>query len=91
VNACAACGLDFAGLEAFDRHRVGVHAYRFEEGLRMEPPRDDGRRCLTDSEMGERGWRRDGRGRWFDPVRTSRAARLRCPSPDAVASPNRSA
>lgn len=47
---------------AFDRHRVGAHAFTFTEGLDLDPPREDGRRCLDEAEMFERGM--DPRGRW---------------------------
>ena len=49
---CTACGLVFNSDGGFDAHRVGKHAYTFLEGMRMEPPREDGRRCLT-----PRSWR----------------------------------
>jgi hypothetical protein len=72
VNLCTACGLDFPSVEAFDRHRVGVHAYSFAEGLAMEPPREDGRRCLDEAELRVMGWAIDKRGRWYDPARSAR-------------------
>lgn len=75
TNGCGGCGHDFASLEVFDRHRVGVHTYTYSEGLKMEPMRDDGRRCLAADEMAERGWRQDAKGRWTDPKRARRAAR----------------
>jgi hypothetical protein len=58
----------------FDAHRVGVHAYVLTEGLRMDPPREDGRRCLDETEVAERGWEPNDRGRWHDPAH-SRAVR----------------
>ncbi len=64
MTECVACGLFFAGTSAFDAHRVGKHAYTFSEGLRMEPVREDGRRCLHPSEMAEVGMELDTRGRW---------------------------
>ena len=54
---CASCGRDFSGDSMFDRHRVGKHAYTYSEGLALEPPREDGRRCLDAEEMRELGWR----------------------------------
>ena len=51
VTACASCGLQFTGTSGFDAHRTGAHAFTFREGLRMEPPREDGRRCLHPEEM----------------------------------------
>ena len=53
MTECAACGLFFSGTSSFDAHRVGRHAYTFSEGLRLDPLREDGRRCLHPSEMGE--------------------------------------
>jgi hypothetical protein len=72
-NLCCACGQDFNSVDVFDRHRVGVHAYSYSEGAQMEPPREDGRRCLSVAEMAERGWQPTGDGRWFDPVSAARA------------------
>jgi hypothetical protein len=72
LNACGACGEDFNSLKLFDWHRVGVHAYTISEALRMHPPREDGRRCLDTDEMRERGWCRNQRGRWIDPVEVAR-------------------
>lgn len=51
LNQCSVCGLDFTGVEYFDQHRVGKHEYTFVEGLRMDPPREDGRRCLDEGEL----------------------------------------
>ena len=62
MNVCGACGQDFGS--AFDRHRIGKHAYTYEEGLRMSPPREDGRRCLTVAEMTAQGFVRNAFGRW---------------------------
>lgn len=67
MNLCSPCGRDFASVGAFDRHRVGRHAYSFTQGLQLEPPREDGRRCLDLEEMSARGFERDRRGRWRDP------------------------
>jgi hypothetical protein len=58
VNLCRACGEDFAGLSAFDRHRVGTHGYRWS------PDREDGRRCLIGDELLEAGMELDSKGRW---------------------------
>jgi hypothetical protein len=76
VNLCRSCGEDFGGVELFDRHRVGNHAYTFGEGLRRDPPGEDGRRCLDAAEMRELGWRLNTRGRWIDPARSLRAAQI---------------
>jgi hypothetical protein len=80
MNACASCGQDFGSVELFDRHRVGRHAYSFAEGFELDPPREDGRRCLDPQEMETAGWRLDRRGRWTDPARNP-AGRLR-PMPE---------
>lgn len=64
MNLCCTCGMDFASVAAFDRHRTGVHAYTFWEGLRMDPPREDGRRCMDEDEMLGAGIDRDAHGRW---------------------------
>jgi hypothetical protein len=76
VNLCRSCGEDFGSAGLFDRHRIGKHAYTFGEGLRMDPPREDGRRCLDAGEMRELGWALNGRGRWIDPARALRAAQI---------------
>lgn len=48
-------------MSAFDKHRVGVHAYDFS----LERP--DGRRCLAEDEMAEAGMELDRNGRWALP------------------------
>jgi hypothetical protein len=71
INYCVSpdgCGHDFATVRAFDMHRVGKHAYTYSEGARMDPPREDGRRCLTVDEMLVKGWRQDTYGRWRLPA-----------------------
>lgn len=78
MNLCC-CGEDFNSVELFDRHRVGTHAFTFLEGLRLDPPREDGRRCLDAAEMRELGWRLNGRGRWIDPARAFRGAQNESP------------
>jgi hypothetical protein len=55
-NGCGACFEDFAGITEFDKHRVGSH----------EPLE---RRCLTEAEMKELGWKKNDKGRWYDPIR----------------------
>lgn len=69
MNLCTGCGLDFTGVRDFDAHRVGVHAYGLEEGLRMRPRREDGRRCLDIHELEAAGWFQDRHGRWSHPSR----------------------
>jgi hypothetical protein len=70
MNLCVGCGLDFSTTGSFDDHRVGTHDYTWFEGLRMDPPREDGRRCLDVEEMEAVGWDHDARGRWRSPNRT---------------------
>lgn len=76
MNLCSPCGQDFNSVKLFDRHRVGRHAYTLSEGLKMEPPRDDGRRCLSVPEMSALGWTLNKRGRWIDPATAARAAQI---------------
>jgi hypothetical protein len=54
---CRGCGRDLSGETLFDHHRVGVHEYMFAEGLRRDPPVDDGRRCFDENELRELGLR----------------------------------
>jgi hypothetical protein len=54
-------------LEAFDRHRVGVHEYDWS------PQRPGGRRCLNVQELLDRGFAKDANGRWGQPARQERA------------------
>jgi hypothetical protein len=76
VNYCRSCREDFSSIANFDRHRVGKHEYTYWEGLKFDPPVEDGRRCLRTQELVGRGFRRDKYGRWSDPTRTPEA-RLR--------------
>ena len=64
ANYCRSCNTDFASVSAFDRHRIGVHEYLYADGLRMDPTKEDGRRCLTPEEMVSAAMERDDRGRW---------------------------
>ena len=64
MNLCRVCGLDFTGVRDFDSHRVGTHQYTYSEGLKMDPIREDGRRCLSAEEMRSKGWALDRYGRW---------------------------
>jgi hypothetical protein len=61
VNICTTCGEDFGGIQAFDAHRVGSHAY---SDCPTEP---DGRRSLSVTEMLARGLAKNSRGRWSLP------------------------
>jgi len=67
LNFCCACKTDFASVTAFDKHRVGAHAFTFARGLELDPPREDGRRCLDADEMPAAGLELDPRGRWRIP------------------------
>jgi len=69
ANGCSGCGQDFTSTSLFDRHRAGVYEYTLEQGLKLEPPLEDGRRCLDSDEMKAKGWELNDRGRWLDPVR----------------------
>jgi hypothetical protein len=51
TDHCRACDQDFGSVKAFDMHRVGTHEYSYSEGLQMTPPREDGRRCLSEREI----------------------------------------
>jgi hypothetical protein len=46
LNGCTGCGQDFTSTSLFDRHRVGRYEYTYEQGLSLDPPQEDGRRCL---------------------------------------------
>ena len=59
-NLCRSCGLDFASVEAFDEHRIGVHSHLATE-------RRGGRRCRTAEELAQLGWARNQHGRWVHP------------------------
>jgi hypothetical protein len=63
-NLCRSCGQDFSSVAAFDRHRTGTHEYLFADGLRLDPPREDGRRCLAPEELLETGMEVYSKGRW---------------------------
>lgn len=67
MNVCRSCETDFATVAAFDDHRVGTHDYTYSEGAKMDPPREDGRRCLKRKEREELGWLLDQHGRWLAP------------------------
>jgi hypothetical protein len=53
-SECAACGVVFAGVRAFDAHRVGSY-------------QSNTRHCLTASEMRAQGMTLDARGWWMLP------------------------
>jgi hypothetical protein len=75
LNLCRSCGCDFASVSAFDRHRAGSYVYTFVEGLELDPPREDGRRCLDADEMLDAGMALDVRGRWTIVADVERARR----------------
>ena len=75
-NFCRSCDTDFASTRAFDRHRVGGHAYTYAEGLELKSPREDGRRCLDVDEMGTAGMAPDSRERWTITADAERARRV---------------
>lgn len=77
MNLCCECELDFASIGAFDRHRTGRHGYSLSEGLRQDPPVEDGRRCLDASEMVAAGLEPDRRGRWRIVISEVERERLR--------------
>jgi hypothetical protein len=54
-SVCPACGATFAGVRAFDAHRVGPYI-------------PCGRRCLTPLEMQAEGMIQDARGWWMPPA-----------------------
>lgn len=58
MNYCRGCEQDFSSVSAFDRHRVGTHAYLYGPG------REDGRRCIPVDELEATGFRQNARGRW---------------------------
>ena len=71
ANECGACGLDFGSVNAFDAHRVGKHEYTYSQGLKLDPPQEDGRRCLDLDELetrllrdGTREFAQNSRGQW---------------------------
>jgi|SRR5215831_2653901 len=75
LNGCETCHEDFSSVKMFDRHRIGRFEYTHSQGLRSEPPVEDGRRCLDEDEMRAKGWDRDERGRWADPAEIARTTR----------------
>jgi hypothetical protein len=50
ANGCSGCGQGFTSTSLFDAHRVGRQEYTCEQGLELDPPREDGRRCLDSEE-----------------------------------------
>lgn len=60
---CGGCGLSFAQLSAFDKHRTGAFG--------------PDRRCLTRTAMLEQGFSQDPHGRWHSPPRRDKAGNLK--------------
>jgi len=81
-NYCSACGEDFTSVTLFDTHHIGRHEYTFQEGLKLDPPVEDGRRCLDKIEMLDKGWIILPSGLWSDPARTE-SARIRFGAADS--------
>jgi hypothetical protein len=83
MNECASCHLDFGSVRAFDAHRVGKHEYTYSEGAKMDPIREDGRRCLTVDEMttmqkgGHTYFVKNAKGRWSIASDLERARNLK--------------
>src|SRR6266508_6628738 len=88
LNECVSCGGDFASLRLFELHRIGKYPQtgpadyldRLRAGLiasedDWRPTPEFGRRCLDVEEMAAKGWAKDDRGRWADPVAVGRARR----------------
>lgn len=73
-NYCRSCRQDFSSTSLFDQHRVGKHEYTYSDGLDMEPPQEDGRRCLEITEMEAKGWALDNRSCWSNPAANARVA-----------------
>jgi hypothetical protein len=89
MNACGACGLNFGSVAAFDAHRFGRHGYTYSEGLRMDPPRKDGRRCVTPEEIAESSlFVQNAHGRWSLRAGLDAARTLRLLSPQRVDRPS---
>jgi hypothetical protein len=91
MNVCVSCGRDFSSLRAFDSHHVGSHAYTHTEGLRMRPPREDGRRCLAEDELRAAGFAQNSRGRWGLAEEMERARRRFTPEPRVAQTPREAA
>ena len=69
ADGCSGCGHDFTGTALFDAHRTGIYVYSLDQGLKLDPPQEDGRRCVDKDEMTAKGWELNERGRWLDPVK----------------------
>jgi hypothetical protein len=86
LNECSGCRKDFASLRVFDAHRVGKfpqtgpgdYLDRLRAGLvdvEDDWKPEHGWRCLDVEEMEAKGWAKDDRGRWADPVEAERVRR----------------
>ena len=77
MNLCCSCKTDFGSVAAFDKHRIGRHAYTHAEGLKTWPARDDGRRCMDTDEMTDAGMEVNAHGRWAITADAARIAEWR--------------
>jgi hypothetical protein len=77
LNLCRSCNKDFGSVSAFDAHRVGKHAYTYSEGVKMEPMKEDGRRCLATWELIRDDWLMDYHDVWRLPASQKDLLRLR--------------
>jgi hypothetical protein len=84
LNYCCACKKDFSSLSAFDKHRAGVHEYTFLQGIHLDPPKENGRRCLDEDEFSKVGLFLNEKGRWSLPSDASDY--FEAPSPKTSAS-----
>ena len=80
MNLCSGCGEDFGSVQAFDKHRVGKHAYTFTQGLDNDV--EDGRRCLDLDEYEEAGLVKNKRGTWSIASGLAKARELNRSSQD---------
>ena len=77
MNWCDSCRQDFGGVISFDAHRVGKHEFTYLQGLDMDPPREDGRRCLDINELETSPeWTLGSTGRWSLTKNVERGAAL---------------
>ncbi len=91
MNLCPSCGLDFSSIRAFDTHRDGKQEYTREQGLSMNPAREDGRRCMPEDELPAAGFVQNTRGRWGLAHQMDRARERFSARPGASEAPPRRA
>jgi hypothetical protein len=87
-NYCVTCGKDFAGLDGFDRHRVGKYPpkgpaeYR---GWTADWKPELGRRCLDEDELRAAGYAlNQSTGLWYSEHHRARTQRLRAAQPRSL-------